>query len=132
MPSVPAGGTNVFQTETTGRSGSRLLPRRRDDHRLGGTRVRAVEHRLDIVAVGIVEEGGVVARMVAALARAAIVGAAGGEAGFVQRRTVSWTAAWKARWTRLDVSPWSHHSSSAKKKVGPLVTSMPRTPSVAA
>jgi tetratricopeptide (TPR) repeat protein len=40
--------------------------------------------RLDIVAVGIEDEGGVIARMVGPFARGAIVGAAGGEGGLVE------------------------------------------------
>ena len=82
--------------------------------------LRAVEHRLDVVAVGVEHEGGVVAGVVGALAGRAVVRAAGGQRRLVEAQP-PWPcrAAWKARWTLLGVPPGSvasMNSSSAWKK----------------
>ena len=61
-----------------------LAGRRHHDRRRGPRR-RSVKHRLDIVAIGIQHEGCIVAGMVGALARRAVVAAARAHASAVKR-----------------------------------------------
>jgi hypothetical protein len=64
-----------------------------------------VEDRLDVVPVRIERVRGVVARVVVALARAAVVRAARRERRLVEARDPSRSAAWKARWAPIVGSP---------------------------
>src|SRR4051794_812469 len=46
---------------------------------------RVMAHRLDTVAVGVAQEGGVIERVIVAQTRRSVVGAAGGDAGVPER-----------------------------------------------
>ncbi|MBB5734963.1 hypothetical protein FHT09_000662 [Xanthomonas arboricola] len=57
----------------------------RDLHRIGTALRRTMEHRLDVVAIGVEHKRSVIARVIRAHARRAVVAAAMGEGGLMER-----------------------------------------------
>ena len=63
-----------------------------------------MEDRLDVVSVRIEGEGGIIARVIGAFSRAAVVAPAIGEGRRMEGLNGLPVRAWKARWTR-DTGP---------------------------
>ena len=98
---------------------------RGDHHRRGGAGGFSVVDGFDVVAVGVQDEGGVVAGVVGAGAGAPLSRPPAASAAAWTRSTSARDAVWKARWMRDGGSPFAgvRHSSSATISAGVSSTS---------